>query len=254
MENIDKLFSQRFNEQKPENNYNSNMWNDFEKQLEQQMPAAKSKRKWWMGWRGLTILNTILLGSILAVLLYMNEGSKFKIQSSKAANELLITNYELQSSSAVEVQKEVSSSITADEWNKENVVLNSLNVKNEKNKVKGGDKLSNTINNVEPIIQAEVKNEETDLFYAENLDAIIEMPVQKVELQTHTQIPLKITRKPVRVATVQLPYSANRTKQKGPQYKLKLPEWLDLSSHPRRPKKGPRKEKPDIVPVPVEGF
>ncbi len=251
MENIDKLFSQRFHEQKPENNYNSGLWNDFEKELEQEMPAAKSKRKWWMGWKGLTIFNTILVGAVIFALLY-NNSSKLNVQSSKlgSVNELLITNDKLQESSAVEVKKEVSNSSSADKSEK-NIVTNrklqKINFNNSSRFNVESSKLGLT-NNLQKS-QAIEATEKTDV-----IDAL-----QKIKLQIPNNIntsdaDTKTLNIELSTLNSQLSNNIQTSKPQGPQYKLKLPDWLSGNSHPRHPRKGPKKEKPDIVPVPVEGF
>ena len=258
MENIDKLFSQRFNEQKPEDNYNSGLWNDFEKELEQEMPTQKSKRKWWMGWKGLTLFNTILVGVVLSVMLYNNDELRIKNGELKKT-ELLITNYKLQEGSTFEANKEVINSGATSNFEKENVVTNRklqhVNSKKEKNSISASNNLENVV----------ASTEQTNLYSQQKIENVekIEPQLNMVNIQEETMSknkaeilkpiePLNLeTLKPLNLETKS---NVQTSKPHGAQYKLKLPDWLNGHSHPRHPRQGPKKEKPDIVPVPVEGF
>lgn len=249
MENIDKLFAQRFHEQKPENKLDSSLWKDFEKQLEQEMPAAKkSNRKWWMGWKGLTLMNTILLGSILAVLLYKNDSFKFQVSSSKLSSELQIANDKLQSSSVVD-DKNVSGSKF-----QTSVVEPAVNIEQPKKVAKTNVSKKETFVTIDQLEMPESRSIESNKRNQLELIQIVqpEVLISSDRLKSEIiKIPKLKTNETLKLETKS---NVQTKKPQGPQYKLKLPDWLDLNSSPKRPRKGPHKEKPDIIPVPVEGF
>lgn len=256
MENIDKLFAQRFNEQKPENNYNSGMWNDFEKQLEQEMPAAKTnKRKWWMGWRGLTLFNTILVG----VVLFYNAELRMKNEE-LTAKELLITNYQLQKGSAKPETVETHASGLTSLKPESNKKISSF-----KSQVSSKESFVST-NQPQPfnfethassLTGLQLETTEThDSSLTGFKQEVVE--VAKPETVQHATIETPNLTTHNSQLTTNTPQPTTKSSQPAthtPQLKkLKLPDWLELSSHPRKHHKKPFKKIPDIVPVPVEGF